>query len=172
MPAPMSVDIPSTLFVIRMRLAGDDGLLRPGEGVQCLGREVGAGPVADIAGMDVLGVDVLRASFQRSGAGRSASTDLSAGNFPNGFSFPGLFCRRGTMVAKSKSRWSGEVTQHSDALDLEKDIFESNNPDAIAKSLKHSAETSDRRKSSPYRSAMSMLTFYINRAGKNLSKPR
>jgi hypothetical protein len=128
--------------------------------------------VADIAGMDVLGVDVLRASFQRSGAGRSASTDLSAGNFPNGFSFPGLFCRRGTMVAKSKSRWSGEVTQHSDALDLEKDIFESNNPDAIAKSLKHSAETSDRRKSSPYRSAMSMLTFYINRAGKNLSKPR
>jgi hypothetical protein len=64
------------------------------------------------------------------------------------------------------------VTKHSDALDLEKDIFESNNPDAIAKSLKHSAEASDRRKSSPYRSAMSMLTFYINRAGKTLSKQR
>jgi hypothetical protein len=76
------------------------------------------------------------------------------------------------MTAKSTSRWSGEVTKHSDALDLEKDIFESNNPDAIAKSLKHSAEISDRRKSNPYRSAMSMLTFYINRAGKNLSKPR
>jgi hypothetical protein len=76
------------------------------------------------------------------------------------------------MAAKSKPRWSGEVTKHSDALDLEKDIFESSNPDAIAKSLKHSAETSDRRKSSPYRSAMSMLTFYINRAGKNLSKQR
>jgi hypothetical protein len=64
------------------------------------------------------------------------------------------------------------VTQHSDALDLENDVFKSNNPDAIAKSLKHSAESSDRRKSSPYRSAMSMLTFYINRAGKNLSAPR
>ena len=76
------------------------------------------------------------------------------------------------MAAKSTSRWSGEVTQHSDALDLEKDVFTSNNPDTIAKSLKHSAETSDRRKSSPYRSAMSMLTFYINRAGKNLSEPR
>jgi hypothetical protein len=76
------------------------------------------------------------------------------------------------MAAKSASRWSGKVTQNSDALDLEKDVFKSNNPDAIAKSLKHSAETSDRRKTSPYRSAMSMLTFYINRAGKNLSGPR
>jgi hypothetical protein len=84
----------------------------------------------------------------------------------------GIFGRRWTMAAKSKSRWSAEVTKHSDALDLEKDIFESNNPYAIAKSLKHSAEASDRRKSSPYRSAMSMLTFYINRAGKNLSKSR
>jgi hypothetical protein len=64
------------------------------------------------------------------------------------------------------------VTQHSDALDLENDVFKSNNPDAIAQSLKHSAESSDRQKSSPYRSAMSMLTFYINRAGKNLSAPR
>lgn len=76
------------------------------------------------------------------------------------------------MAARSGSRWSGQVTQHSDALDLENDVFKSNNPDAIAKSLKHSAESSDRRKSSPYRSAMSMLTFYINRAGKNLSAPR
>lgn len=73
------------------------------------------------------------------------------------------------MAAKSKSRWSGEVTEHSDALDLEQDVFKSENPDMIAESLKRSAETSDRRKSSPYRSAMSMLTFYINRAGRNLS---
>ena len=72
------------------------------------------------------------------------------------------------MTRKSKSRWSGEVTEQSDALDLERDIFKSDNPDDIARSLKHSAEASDRRKSSPYRSAMSMLTFYINRAGKNL----
>lgn len=66
-------------------------------------------------------------------------------------------------------KWSGGVTEHSNALDLEKDIFKSGDPDKIAASLKHSAESSDRRKSSPYRSAMSMLTFYENRAGKNLS---
>jgi len=74
------------------------------------------------------------------------------------------------MATKSASRWSGEVTKHSNAPDLEKDVFKSRNPDAIAASLKHSAETSDRRKSSPYRSAVSMLTF--NRAGGNLSEPR
>lgn len=76
------------------------------------------------------------------------------------------------MAAQSRSRWSGEVSKHSDALDLEEDIFKSDNPDTIAKSLKHSAKASNRRKSSPYRSAMSMLTFYINRAGKNLPKKR
>lgn len=69
----------------------------------------------------------------------------------------------------STTKWSGEVTEHSNALDLEKDIFKSGDPDKIAASLKHSAESSKRRKSSPYRSAMSMLTFYENRAGKNLS---
>lgn len=67
-----------------------------------------------------------------------------------------------------KRKWSAEVTEHSDALDLRKDVFESHDPREIAKSLKRSAEASHQRKSSPYRSAMSMLTFYINRAGKNL----
>jgi Protein of unknown function (DUF3175) len=76
------------------------------------------------------------------------------------------------MGEKSRARWSSEVTKQSDALDLDKDVFKSNNPDEIAKSLKHSAEASDRSKSSPYRSAMSMLTFYINRAGKNLPATR
>jgi hypothetical protein len=66
-------------------------------------------------------------------------------------------------------KWSAEVTEHSDALDLERDIFKSNDPKKIARSLKASAEHSHRRKATPYRSAMSMLTFYINRAGKNLS---
>jgi len=65
-------------------------------------------------------------------------------------------------------KWSTGVTEHSDALDLKKHIFESKNPKTIAKSLKRSAEHSDRRKAEPFRSAMSMLTFYINRAGKNL----
>ena len=70
------------------------------------------------------------------------------------------------MATKKKS--SAEVTEHSDALDLEPNIFESDDPKEIARSLKRSAEKSERRKSEPYRSAMSMLTFYINRAGKDL----
>ena len=65
-------------------------------------------------------------------------------------------------------KWSQDVTEHSDALDLEERVFESDDPKQIARSLKYSAEASHRRKSEPYRSAMSMLTFYINRAGKNL----
>ncbi len=75
------------------------------------------------------------------------------------------------MTAEAKT-WSHEVTEHSDALDLEEGIFESDDPYRIALSLKRSAEHSHRRKSEPYRSAMSMLTFYINRAGDNLPKKR
>ena len=67
-----------------------------------------------------------------------------------------------------KRRWSAEVTKHSNALDLEHDVFRSKDPRKIARSLKHSAEQSKRRKGTPYQSAMSMLNFYINRAGKNL----
>ncbi|MBN9083004.1 MAG: hypothetical protein BGP04_02270 [Rhizobiales bacterium 62-17] len=70
----------------------------------------------------------------------------------------------------AQRKWSAAVTETSDALDLKKDIFASKDPHAIAVSLKRSAERSHRRKANPYRSAMSMLTFYINRAGKNLSK--
>jgi hypothetical protein len=66
-------------------------------------------------------------------------------------------------------RWSQKVTETSDALTLDKGVFRKA-PHAIALSLKRSAERSRRRKSSPYRSAMSMLTFYINRGGKNLSR--
>ncbi|MBV8433320.1 MAG: DUF3175 domain-containing protein [Candidatus Eremiobacteraeota bacterium] len=69
-------------------------------------------------------------------------------------------------------RWSGKVTRESNALDLQKDVFALDDPKEIARSLKRSAEHSKRRKSSPYRSAMSMLTFYINRAGKNLPRKR
>ena len=67
-----------------------------------------------------------------------------------------------------KQRWSGAVTTHSNALDLEEGVFTWDDPRKIAASLKRSAERSQRRKSTPYRSAMSMLTFYINRAGKDL----
>ncbi|TMD14447.1 MAG: DUF3175 domain-containing protein [Chloroflexi bacterium] len=78
---------------------------------------------------------------------------------------------RSRPVDKSK-RWSREVTEKSDALDLESNVFTRENPRSIAESVKRSAEHSKRRKSDPYRSAMSMLTFYINRAGKNLPKQR
>ena len=70
---------------------------------------------------------------------------------------------------KPTKRWSGYVTTHSNALDLEPGVFTFKDPKKIAASLKHSAEVSDRRKSSPYQSAMSMLTFYMNRGGKNLT---
>lgn len=69
-------------------------------------------------------------------------------------------------------KWSADVTEHSDAMDLEEGVFEGDDPKQIAQSLKRSAEQSHRRKSEPYQSAMSMLTFYINRAGKNLSEKK
>ena len=73
---------------------------------------------------------------------------------------------------RGRKRWSAKVTRQSSALDLKKDVFSGDDPEKIAASLKRSAERSRRRKSSPYRSAMSMLTFYINRAGKALPARR
>jgi len=76
-----------------------------------------------------------------------------------------------TLAKDGASRkWSQAVTEHSDALDLEPGVFAQRSAKKIAASLKRSAERSDRRKSSPYRSAMSMLTFYINRAGDQLTE--
>ena len=72
------------------------------------------------------------------------------------------------MARKPKRKWSQEVTQHSDALDLEPGIFTKKDPDTIAASLARSAEKSTRRKTSAFHSALSMLTFYINRAGQSL----
>jgi hypothetical protein len=73
------------------------------------------------------------------------------------------------MATKQPRRWSQRVTRTSDALDLESGVFRKRSPRAIARSLKRSADASRRRKSAPFRSAMSMLTFYVNRAGKSLS---
>jgi hypothetical protein len=70
----------------------------------------------------------------------------------------------------SSKRWSQRVTRESDALDLKKGVFTLKDPKRIAASLKRSAEHSSRRKTGAYRSALSMLTFYINRAGKTLPK--
>jgi Protein of unknown function (DUF3175) len=80
--------------------------------------------------------------------------------------------RRQTGSRKNGRYWSARVTRESDALDLEGGVFKGRDPKRIAASLKRSAERSRRRKSDPYRSAVSMLTFYINRAGKNLPASR
>ena len=73
---------------------------------------------------------------------------------------------------RTKTRWSAEVTAHSDALDLEPHVFTKEDPSEIAQSLKRSAESSGRRKSSAFQSAMSMLNLYVNRAGRNLPAGR
>ncbi len=76
------------------------------------------------------------------------------------------------MAAPEKKRWSQHVTETSDALSLEPEVFSLEDPATIARALKESAEQSTRRKAGPFRSAMSMLTFYINRAGKNSPEDR
>jgi hypothetical protein len=78
-------------------------------------------------------------------------------------------------TAKSRAntrRWSGEVTRFSNALDLDSGVFTWRDPKRIARSLRDSAEQSQRRKAGAFQSAMSMLTFYINRGGRNLSAAR
>ena len=81
--------------------------------------------------------------------------------------------RRRMVKTRSKAaRWSRRVTETSNALDLEPGVFTFDDPAAIARSLRRSAEASRRRKTDPFRSAMSMLVFYLNRAGRNLPKRR
>jgi hypothetical protein len=96
-------------------------------------------------------------------------TGRQAGSTRKGAARP----RKRTSRNKAETHyWSGRVTRESNALDLEADIFRQNSPAEIAASLKRSAERSRRRKAKPYQSAMSMLNFYINRAGKNLPAER
>jgi len=75
-----------------------------------------------------------------------------------------------TKATPPSKRWSRRVTQESDALDLKRGVFTLRDPKRIAASLKRSAERSSRRKAGAYRSALSMLIFYINRAGRNLPR--
>lgn len=75
-------------------------------------------------------------------------------------------------AGSSSRRWSQRVAETSDALDLTEGVFTRDDPASIARSLKRSAERSRRRKADPFRSAMSMLTYYVNRAGGTLSKRR
>jgi Protein of unknown function (DUF3175) len=84
---------------------------------------------------------------------------------------PGSVRKKSTARRKAApKRWSQKVTRESDALDLKRGVFTLRDPKRIAASLKRSAERSSRRKSGAYRSALSMLTFYLNRAGKTLPK--
>ena len=78
--------------------------------------------------------------------------------------------RRSLSEGGQAQRWSARVTRDSNALDLQPKVFRSTDPRQIALSLKRSAQASKRRKATPYQSAMSMLNFYINRAGKSLPK--
>ena len=80
---------------------------------------------------------------------------------------PGVRAKEWIGMNKTKY-WSGEVTKHSNALDLDSGVFTWNDPKKIAQSLKNSAEGSTRKKAGTYQSVMSMLNFYINRAGKSL----
>jgi putative cell wall-binding protein len=80
--------------------------------------------------------------------------------------------RRKSKITRGRRRWSKRVTETSNAMDLRGGVFKLRSAKQIAASLKRSAERSHRRKSNPYRSALSMLTFYINRAGKNLPASR
>lgn len=101
--------------------------------------------------------DAARPHAARPDAARSGATHSKAS--------------RRTRPASTR-RWSQRVTEGSDALDLKEGVFTRKDPKSIARSLKQSAEASHRRKSDPYRSAMSMLTFYINRAGEQLPSSR
>jgi uncharacterized protein DUF3175 len=107
-------------------------------------------------------IAMARASSQGRGSRRGTR---SAGNR-----------KRATATRKAKTsrgqRWSARVTERSDALTLDRGVFTLRDPKRIAASLKRSAERSKRRKADPFRSALSMLTFYINRAGRNLPASR
>ena len=98
-------------------------------------------------------------------ARKAAASKRSAGRKTRGR-------RQSGSSRRARTGWSRHVTEHSDALTLDKGVFTSRDPKRIAASLKRSAEKSRRRKASAFRSALSMLTFYINRAGKSLPASR
>jgi hypothetical protein len=119
-------------------------------------------------------MELIMAEHRRTAHSRKAATRKTASK-----STRKTTVRKATSSARRKSspkkkaspkRWSQRVTQESDALDLKHGVFKQTNAKKIAASLKRSAERSSRRKTGAYRSALSMLTFYINRAGKTLPK--
>ena len=123
----------------------------------------------------------LRSSGENRDSARLFKSMKLLSKLPEGSSFTASGARKRTSASAPKSppkkkggatRWSQRVTETSDALDLPAGVFEKKSPRAVAASLKRSAEKSGRRKGTPYQSAMSMLTFFINRAGKELPAVR
>ena len=112
-----------------------------------------------------------KATSRKSASGKTAAQKTAARKTTGTTSRSAKTSARGKDAKRGGAkRWSQRVTDTSDALDLKQGVFKLSDPKKIAASLKRSAETSDRRKTGAYRSALSMLTFYINRAGKNLPK--
>jgi hypothetical protein len=101
------------------------------------------------------------------GYGMGSARDPARQPGSQGFALPS---HKSAAKTSKTRRWSSRVTRESNALDLDRSVFTWKDPRRIARSLERSAERSHRRKAEPYRSAMSMLTFYINRAGKGLSQ--
>jgi hypothetical protein len=101
---------------------------------------------------------------------KTAARKASRGTVAKKSSAKKSSAKKSSAKKSSPKRWSQRVTKESDALDLKRGVFKLTSAKKIATSLKHSAEHSSRRKSGAYRSALSMLTFYINRAGKTLPK--
>jgi type IV secretory pathway VirB10-like protein len=103
---------------------------------------------------------------------RLIKQDRSRGDYPLRNGLEQLMTSESGTHKRPTHRWSKHVTETSDAMDLDQDVFKEPSARQIAASLKRSAEHSKRRKSNPFRSAMSMLSFYMNRAGRNLSPSR
>jgi uncharacterized protein DUF3175 len=113
-----------------------------------------------------------RTASRKRGARPRAQTSGGAGKRTRPRPKPAAKAAARAPARRAPQMWSAAVTHGSNALDLEPSIFAKASPRAIALSLKRSAEQSRRRKAAPFRSAMSMLSFYINRAGRNLPKTR
>jgi hypothetical protein len=112
----------------------------------------------------------VRKTTRKTSANKTSATKTSASKTSANKTSANKTSATKTARRASPKRWSRRVTEHSDALDLRQGVFKLTSAKQIASSLKRSAEQSSRRKTGAYRSALSMLTFYINRAGRNLPK--
>ena len=128
---------------------------------------IGSAPVFGCNDMELIMAEHRRTAYSRKAATRKTASKRTRKTTVRKAS---LARRKSSPKKASPKRWPQRVTQESNALDLKHGVFKQTNAKKIAASLKRSAERSSRRKTGAYRSALSMLTFYINRAGKTLPK--